>query len=231
METVLAGHTIDRIFIDRSPKSPLHQELLTLLQQRQVPYRLVPTAKLNRLTRKNHQGVVAFRSPINFVPLEEVVQASYEQGKAPLILLLDGITDVKNFGAIVRTAACTGVEVVIVPTQGGASLSGDAMKTSAGALAHVPICRVKSLKGAIQYLQASGLSVLACHEKASKVLYQTDLKGPVAIVLGAEDRGISMGNLALADVEAKIPVVGPIASLNVSVAAAVALYEVVRQRQ
>ncbi len=230
IETIKAGKPIDKIFIDKSARTALHQELLALLRQQQIPYSQVPTIKLDRLTRKNHQGAVALLSPIDFAPLSHVVQASYEQGKTPLILLLDGITDMKNFGAIVRTAACTGVDAVVIPTQGSASLGGDAMKTSAGALSHVPICRVIHLKEAIQYLQASGLQVLACHEKAGGTLYETDLNIPLAIMLGAEDQGISPEYLRLADRHVKIPMWGVIASLNVSVAAAVILYERVRQR-
>lgn len=230
LETIQAGQSIDKVFIDKAAKTPLHKTLLALLKAQQIPYSQVPTVKLQKLTRQNHQGAVALLAPIDFAPLSQVVQTSYELGKSPLILLLDGITDVKNFGAIVRTAACTSVDAVVIPTQGSASVGGDAMKTSAGALAHVPICRVASLREAIAYLQASGLHILACHENAPQSLYATDLNLPLALILGAEDQGIAPAHLRLADAQVKIPMTGPIASLNVSVAAAVVLYEAVRQR-
>ncbi|MEM9416805.1 MAG: 23S rRNA (guanosine(2251)-2'-O)-methyltransferase RlmB [Bacteroidota bacterium] len=231
IETILAGQTIDKVFIDKAASNPLRQELLALIKQHQIPYSLAPATKLNRLTQKNHQGAIAYIAPITLAPLSQIVQGCYEQGKAPLLLLLDGITDVRNFGAIVRTAACTAVDAVVIPSQGSAPISGEAMKTSAGALAHVPICRVGSLREAIQYLRESGLQVMACSEKATDSLYQTDLNLPLAILLGAEDQGIAPQHLQLADKKVQIPIAGPIASLNVAVAAAVVLYEHVRQRK
>ena len=149
IETILAGKAIDKIFIDRTAHSPLHKELRILIRQNDIPYSYVPVVKLNKFTPKNHQGAVAYLAPIALAPLNYVVQASYEKGKTPLILLLDGITDVRNFGAIVRTAACANVDAIVIPSQGSAPVSGEAMKTSAGALAHLPICRVGSLKKAI----------------------------------------------------------------------------------
>ena len=231
IETILAGKTIDKIFIDKAASNPLRKELLALVKQHQIPYSSVPAAKLNKLTTKNHQGVVAYLAPIALASLSHIVQASYEKGSTPLLLLLDGITDVRNFGAIVRTAACTDVDAVVIPSQGSASISGEAMKTSAGALAHLPICRVGSLRAAIQYLRTSGLQIMACHEQAANSLYPTDLTRPLAILLGAEDQGIAPQHLKLADKKVRIPMFGPIASLNVSVAAAVILYEHVRQRK
>jgi 23S rRNA (guanosine2251-2'-O)-methyltransferase len=231
IETILAGQTIDKVFIDNTANTPLHKELVSLIRQQEIPYSHVPTVKLNKLTSKNHQGAVAYLAPIALASLSHVVQASYEKGKTPLVVLLDGITDVRNFGAIVRTAACANVDAVVVPSQGSASVSGEAMKTSAGALAHVPICRVGSLKEAICELQASGLQIIACHAKASNSLYRTDLNLPLAILLGAEDKGIAPQHLKLADKNIRVPMFGPIASLNVSVAAAIILYEHVRQQQ
>jgi 23S rRNA (guanosine2251-2'-O)-methyltransferase len=230
METILAGKPIDKVFIDKAAKSPLHKELLALARKHQVACSYVPIAKLNKLTTKNHQGAVAYLAPIALSSLSHVVQTSYEQGKTPLILLLDGITDVRNFGAIVRTASCANVDAVVIPSQGSASVSGEAMKTSAGALAHLPICKVDSLKEAINYLQESGLQIMACHEKAADSLYHTKLNIPLAILLGSEDKGIAPFHLKLADKGVYIPMGGPIASLNVSVAAAVILYERVRQQ-
>jgi 23S rRNA (guanosine2251-2'-O)-methyltransferase len=231
METILAGKTIDKVFVDRDVRNPLHRELLSLVRQHKIPCSHVPAVKLNKLTTKNHQGAVAYVTPIALASLSHIVQAGYERGQTPLLLLLDGITDVGNFGAIVRTAACTRVDAVVIPIQGSASLSGETMKASAGALAHLPICRVGNLKEAIHELQASGLQVIACHEKATQSLYHTDLNRPLAIILGSEDQGISPQHLRLADENVHIPVLGPIASLNVSVAAAVVLYEHVRQRK
>ena len=231
IETIQAGQSIDKVFIDKAAKTPLHKALLALLREKHIPHSHVPTIKLRKLTPKNHQGAVALLAPIPFAPLDRVVQASYEQGKTPLILLLDGITDVKNFGAIVRTATCTGADALVIPTQGSAAISGDALKASAGALAHTPICRVTHLTEAIQYLQACGLHILACHEKAPQSLYKTDLNRPLALILGAEDQGIAPQHLRQADAQTAIPITGPIASLNVSVAAAIILYEAIRQRQ
>ena len=232
IETILAGKTIDKVFLDKAASNPLRKELMTLIKQHQIPYSLAPGVKLNKLTPKNHQGAVAYLAPIALASLSHVVQTSYEKGKTPLILLLDGITDVRNFGAIVRTAVCTDVDAVVIPSKGSAAISGEAMKTSAGALAHLPICRVGSLKEAIQYLRASGLQIIACHAQGANSLYQTDLNNlPLAILLGAEDQGIALQHLKLADKHVKVPMLGPIASLNVSVAAAVILYEHIRQQK
>jgi 23S rRNA (guanosine2251-2'-O)-methyltransferase len=230
IETILAGKVIDKVFIDKTANTPLHGELLSLIKQRNIPYSHVPSIKLNKLTNKNHQGAVAYLAPIALASLSHVVQASYEKGKTPLILLLDGITDVRNFGAIVRTAACTNVDAIVIPSQGSASVNGEAMKTSAGALAHLPICRVGSLKDAINELKTSGLQVIACHEDAPNSLYHTVLNFPLAIILGAEDHGIAPQHLKLVDNNVHIPMFGPIASLNVSVAAAIILYERIRQQ-
>ncbi|MHA7877351.1 MAG: 23S rRNA (guanosine(2251)-2'-O)-methyltransferase RlmB [Bacteroidota bacterium] len=231
IEAILAGKTIDKVFIDRTASSPIHKELLSLVRQQNIPYSYVPAVKLNKLTAKKHQGVVAYLAPIALASLNHVVQASYEQGKTPLILLLDGITDVRNFGAIVRTATCTSVDALVVPSQGSASISGEAMKASAGALAHLPICRVDSLAKAIDELKASGLQIIACHEQAHGSIYHENLNLPLAVILGAEGRGIAPQHLKLADKCVRIPILGPIASLNVSVAAAVVLYEHIRQQQ
>lgn len=230
IEAIIAGRTIDKVFIDKSARSPLHKELRILLQTYAMPHSYVPRARLNKITPKNHQGAIAYLAPITFSCLNQVVQASYETGKTPCIVLLDGITDVRNFGAIVRTASCADVDAVVIPTQGCASLSGDVMKTSAGALAHVSICRVSKLSMAITLLKACGLKVVACTEHAAQSIYQTTLTLPIAFLLGSEGGGISPHNLQLVDQCMAIPTLGPIASLNVSVAAAVALYECRRQR-
>jgi 23S rRNA (guanosine2251-2'-O)-methyltransferase len=231
IEAIKAGKTVDKLFIDQSAKGETHQELMALIKQNHIPYSRVPTVKLNSLVSQKHQGAVALLAPIALSSLSHIIQATYEQGKSPLIIILDGVTDVRNLGAIVRTAVCVGASALVVPTQGSASIGGDAMKTSAGALAHLPICREPNLQSTIRYLQDSGLQVIACHEKAKEPLYNADFKAPTAIVLGSEDKGISPPLLSSINRHIFIPMLGPIASLNVSVAAAVILYESFRQRQ
>ncbi|TDG93070.1 23S rRNA (guanosine(2251)-2'-O)-methyltransferase RlmB [Cardinium endosymbiont of Culicoides punctatus] len=230
METILAGRTIEKIFLQRALKTPLAKELYDLICKYEIPFSYVPTEKLSRLSHGNHQGVVAIISPIAFAPLEVIIQNTFEKGKIPLILILDGVTDVHNLGAIARTALCMGVDALVIPSHRSASVSGAAMKTSAGALSMLPVCRVASLKVALQYLQESGLAIFACHEKASQELYTSDLRLPAAIILGGEDSGIAVEHLNLATYQIKIPIRGPIASLNVSVATGMILYEVLRQR-
>ena len=231
IESILSGQTVEKVLIANNVNASLHQDLLSLVREKNIPHSYVPKVKINKLTRRNHQGVVAYLSPIVFAPLSQIVQTCYEQGKHPLILLLDGVTDVRNFGAIVRTATCTAVDAIVIPSRRSAAVSGAAMKTSAGALAYLPICRVDNLKAAMHYLQASGLQVIACHEKAGSTLYQTNLDMPLAILLGAEDHGISPQHLKVANKHMQIPIWGPITSLNVATAAAVVLYEHIRQQK
>lgn len=230
IEAVKSEKTLDKIFIQRGLKGDLLQELKQILQQNQLPISYVPIEKLNRITKKNHQGVVAVVSPIEFCPLEEMVVSVFESGKTPLFLVLDHLTDVRNLGAIIRTAECTGVSGIILPKKGGASVGGDAVKTSAGAIFNVPICKVENLKDAVYFLQSSGVKVVGATEKTSQLLYNESFTEPVAIVMGAEDTGISAGLLKTLDARAKLPMFGQIGSLNVSVACGAFLYEVVRQR-
>ena len=231
IEAIRAGKDIDKVLIDRAARGDLRRELLSLVREQQIAYSQVPVAKLTRLTNQKHQGAIARLASIGWASISHVVQASYEQGRTPLVLILDNVTDVRNLGAIVRTAACAGVDAIVIPTQGSASVGDDAMKTSAGALAHVPICRVANLLDTIAYLQASGLQVMAFHDKAATSLYQTELHVPLAIVVGSEEKGIRAELLQSADKQISIPMVGAMGSLNVSVAVAVALYESFRQRQ
>lgn len=191
----------------------------------------MPVEKLNRLTRKNHQGVFAFISPINFHKTDNVIQDVFEKGENPLFIILDRVTDVRNFGAIIRTAECSGVQAVIVPEKGSAAINGDALKTSAGALHNIPICREFNLKATIEYLKNCGLQIVGCTEKTDDMIYQPDFSVPTAIIMGSEKDGISPEYLKLCDHKAKIPINGTISSLNVSVSAGVILYEAVRQRQ
>jgi 23S rRNA (guanosine2251-2'-O)-methyltransferase len=230
MEAIEAGKEIERIFIHRQARGEAMQELKKLLKQQNISWQEVPVEKLNKLTRNNHQDVVCFISSISYVSLEEIVQSVFDKGKTPLILLLDRITDVRNFGAIARTAECSGVDAIVIPEQGAAQVSGDAIKTSAGALNIIPVSRVRNLRNAVSYLKESGLRIYAATEKANKFTYEVDYTSPAAIIMGSEENGIANDLLNLADEKIKIPMAGTIASLNVSVACGMVLHEVLRQR-
>jgi 23S rRNA (guanosine2251-2'-O)-methyltransferase len=208
----------------------LFTELWKLVRLKRINYKHVPLEKINRLTRKNHQGVFAFISPIDFHNIEDVVPALYEQGKNPLILVLDRITDVRNFGAIARTAECAGVDAIIIPEQNAAAINADAIKTSAGALHKITVCRTWNLKLALQFMKESGIQLVGCTEKTQDLMYKPDYTPPTAIILGSEEDGVSPEFLKICDARAKIPLAGKIASLNVSVATGIILYEVIRQR-
>ncbi|MEL6561280.1 MAG: 23S rRNA (guanosine(2251)-2'-O)-methyltransferase RlmB [Bacteroidota bacterium] len=230
IETIKSGKTIDKVFTQRGLTNPLIKELYQLIAERDIPNAKVPVEKLNRITMKNHQGAIGFISPVDFVSLENVVMNAFEKGEDPFILILDRITDVRNFGAIARTAECAGVHAIVVPTKGAAQIGSDAMKTSAGALNYLSVCRENNLKDAIMQLKESGLKVFACTEKSSEVVYEENMSGPIAIIMGSEEDGVSPAYLKLCDGAVKIPMNGQIDSLNVSVATAVITYEVVRQR-
>lgn len=230
IEALNSGKELDTLFIQKGLKSDNFSELWDLIRKHRVNYKHVPVEKLNRLTRKNHQGVFAFISPILFHRTENIIPQLFEQGKTPLILILDRITDVRNFGAITRTAECSGVNAIIVPEKGSAAINGDAMKTSVGALASVPICREFNLKATIDFLRQSGLQIVGCTEKTNQFIYKVDYKLPTAIILGSEEDGISEEYLKLCNFKTKIPLAGSIDSLNVSVSAGVILYEAIRQR-
>ncbi|HHZ64129.1 MAG TPA: 23S rRNA (guanosine(2251)-2'-O)-methyltransferase RlmB [Flavobacteriales bacterium] len=230
IEALNSGKEIERIFVQKGLQGENAQSLLQLLKQRRISYQLVPIEKLNRVTRKNHQGVVCLMSPITYSTVEDVLPFVYEKGETPFILILDGITDVRNFGAITRTAECAGVHAIVIPEKGGAQINSDAIKTSAGALHKIPICRVQSLVKAIEFLKSSGLKIVACTEKGNKEIHYLKYNDPVALVMGSEKDGISDACLRIADEIASIPIKGEIGSLNVSVATGIALYEVLRQR-
>jgi 23S rRNA (guanosine2251-2'-O)-methyltransferase len=230
LEALEANKDIDKIFVQKGLKGDLWQELSTALRARNMGVKTVPLEKLDRLTRKNHQGVVAFLSPITFDNLEDVVTSAFEKGEVPLVMILDHLTDVRNFGAIVRTAECAGVHAIVVPEQGAAAINGDAVKTSAGALMRVPICRSTHLRDAAYLCQQMGLQLVGCTEKTSEEIYTPDYTKPTAIIMGNEETGISNNLIKIADYLAKIPMLGEIGSLNVSVSAGVILYEAVRQR-
>lgn len=230
MEAIGSNEPIDKIFIQKGLQGTLSRELEKLVRKKDISVSYVPLEKLNRLTQNNHQGVVAKISPIPFHNFEELVEEVVGNKKSPLFLLLDQLSDVRNFGAIIRTAECTGVDGIVIQKRGSAPLTSDTIKTSAGAAFKVPIAKVDHIKDAVYYLQASGIKVVAATEKTEKTIYGLALNQPLAIVMGSENLGISPSILKASDYSAKLPMLGDIGSLNVSVACGVFLYEVVRQR-
>lgn len=230
LEAVDAGKEIEKIVIQKGLQNDQVKTLLITLKKLKIPYKFVPREKLNRITRKNHQGIICYLSPIQFKSLENVVETAYGEGRDPFLVILDRITDVRNFGAIARTLECVGADALVIQSHGNALVGGDAMKTSAGALNLVPVCREENLKQTIKNLKQSGLQIIGCTEKTDQMIYGADLSGPIAIVLGSEEDGISSEYLKLCDGKVKIPLFGKIESLNVSVSAGIILYEILRQR-
>ncbi len=230
IEGIRAGKDIEKILIKTGLKGELVGELLHQARQNKVPWQYVPMEKINRIHSGNHQGVIAFVSPITYDKIENILPGKFEQGINPFILILDQITDVRNFGAIARSAECAGVHAIIVPEKGSAMINADAIKTSAGALNILPVVRTSSLKNTVQFLKESGLSIVAATEKAASDYYRVNMNGPLAIIMGSEESGISNELLRAADYLVKIPLKGKIESLNVSAAASVILFEVVKQR-
>ncbi len=231
IEAVKSGQHLERVFIQKSLKGDLYKELMQALHQSTTPISKVPSERINKFTKKNHQGVVALISPIQYHSLEHLVPRLFEEGKNPLILVLDEITDVRNFGAIGRTAECLGVHGLVIPSRGGAQVNEDAVKTSAGAFNYLPVCREKSLLDAIRFLQESGINIVCCSEKTDNSLDQINFTVPTAIIMGSEERGISDDIIDMSNEIAKVPMSGSIESLNVGVAAGMALYEIQRQRK
>ncbi|MHB9056744.1 MAG: 23S rRNA (guanosine(2251)-2'-O)-methyltransferase RlmB [Paludibacteraceae bacterium] len=230
IEAIQAGKEIEKIMIRRDMTNELSRSLYAALEDRVVPVQKVPLEKLNLLTSKNHQGVIAFISPVSFQRLEDIIPLIYEEGRVPFVVVLDGITDVRNFGAIARTCECAGVDALVIPSRGGAAINADAIKTSAGALMNIPVCREDNLKEALQFLAASGLKLVATTEKASDVYTEISYAEPAAIIMGSEEEGIDPEHLRVCDNLVRIPILGKIESLNVSVAAGVMIYEAIRQR-
>ena len=230
LEAIDAGKEIDKILIKRDILSELSRELFAAVKGTNIPVQRVPVEKLNRITRKNHQGVIAFVSAVEYASVETFVPYLFEEGKDPLLVLLDGITDVRNFGSIARTCECAGVDAIIIPSHGSVTVNADAVKTSAGALHTLPVCREKNITETIKYLKASGFRIVCATERGKINYTQSDFNVPVCIVMGAEDTGIPSEHLALCDDWVSIPQFGNIESLNVSVATGVILYEAVRQR-
>ncbi len=230
MEAIEAGKDIDKVLIKKDLNGELASELFGMIRANRILSQRVPLERLNKITRKNHQGVIAVLSAVTYHRLDHLVPQLYEDGVLPFIVVLDGITDVRNFGAIARTCECAGVDAIVIPEHGSVSVGGDAVKTSAGALHHLPVCRERSTAGAVRFLKDNGYRIVAASEKVDINYTQVDYTVPVAIVMGAEDIGISPEVLKLCDTFVSIPQFGHIGSLNVSVAAGVIMYEVVRQR-
>lgn len=230
VEALSSGKDFDKMFIKRELRNEAVKSIIKTAKERGIPCQFVPEEKLNKLTNKNHQGIVAFLSQIEYVELEQLIPTIYEDARMPFFVILDGITDVRNFGAIARTCQCVGVDAIIIPCKGSVSVTGDAIKTSAGALMKIPVCRVSSIAESIKLLQNYGVKVFVASEKNNTVYTDVNYSEAVAIVMGAEDVGPSDDSLRLSDEIITIPQVGEIGSLNVSVASAVIMYEVFRQR-
>jgi 23S rRNA (guanosine2251-2'-O)-methyltransferase len=231
IEAIQSGKNIDKIYLQKELSGPLFKELQHLASKKDINFSYVPVEKLNKLTSGNHQGAVAKISPVEFRNFEELVEEILEDpAKIPMFLLLDQITDARNFGAIIRTAECSGVHGIIIQNKGGAPVNADTIKTSAGAVFKIPICKVNHIKDAVYFMQSSGINVVAATEKTQSTLYDTNFKLPTALVMGSEDRGVNPSVLKIVDEKAKLPMFGTIASLNVSVACGAFLYEIVRQR-
>ena len=230
LESIKSGKTIEKIFIQKNVVKETIQEIKLLASKYKLNISLVPKEKLNRITRKNHQGIICYISPISYQPINEIIQRSYENGKDPIVLILDRVTDIRNFGSITRVAESAKVDAIIIPEKGRALITSDSVKTSAGALNYLPICKVKSLKNTIKSLKDSGLNIVSCSDKATKNIYSVDFTSPTVIILGSEKDGISENLLELSNNQVKIPMFGKIDSLNVSTSASIILYELIRQR-
>ncbi|MGN0310237.1 MAG: 23S rRNA (guanosine(2251)-2'-O)-methyltransferase RlmB [Bacteroides sp.] len=229
IEALQAGKEIDKILVKRDIQSELSKELFAALKGTTIPVQRVPVERLNRITKKNHQGVVAFISPVTYQQAEQLVPFLFEQGKNPFFIALDGVTDVRNFGAIARTCECAGVDAILIPSRDSVSVNADAIKTSAGALHKLPVCRELNLTNTLRFLKESGFRLIAATEKGDYDYTQADYTGPLCIIMGAEDKGVSYDNLALCDEWVKIPMRGTIESLNVSVAAGILIYEAIKE--
>jgi 23S rRNA (guanosine2251-2'-O)-methyltransferase len=230
IEAITSGKEIETLYVQRGLTGDLYHELKKIVAEYQLSAQFVPVEKLDRMTPKNHQGAVAVISPITYHKVENIIPEIYEKGEVPLILVLDSVTDVRNMGAIARTAECAGVHAIVIPGKGSAQINADAVKTSAGALYKIPVCRHDNFVQTVKFLQESGLQIVCCTEKTNDYIYKPDYTAPTAIVMGSEDEGIRNELIRSADHLAKIPMFGEIESLNVSVSAGVILYEAIRQR-
>lgn len=231
IEAIKAGKHIDRLLIKQGLQGALYHELMTEVRNNNIVYQIVPVERIELVTRKNHQGVLAWLSLIEYQHIDNLLPMIFERGEDPLIIALDGVSDVRNFGAIVRSAECLGAHAVLIPEKGSARITSDAVKTSAGALHSLPVCREKSIVRSVGLLKDSGLKIICAAEKSGSLITEVDLKGPLVLILGSEDKGISRELLSLADNIVRIPMTGSIGSLNVSVAAGILMYETGRQRK
>jgi len=230
IEAINSGVEVDKVFIQKEAQGNLMKELFVALKKNNISFNYVPVEKLNRYTVNNHQGIVATIAPIKFYSIEKLLEEVTEKTEKPLFLVLDGISDARNFGAIIRTAECTGVNGIIISKTGAAPVNGDTVKTSAGAVFNIPICKVDHVKDAVFYLQSSDIALVAATEKTEDTIYDMDFNRAVAIIMGSEDKGINPSVLKIVDNKAKLPMFGTISSLNVSVACGAFLYEAIRQR-
>lgn len=230
LEALNAGKDIEKIMLSREVRNPQVREITGIAEQREIPVQKVPNEKLDSFTKANHQGIIAFVSMIEYQPIEDLLMRCFESGRQPMFIVLDRITDVRNFGAIARSAECAGVDALIIPSRGSAQINADAIKTSAGALNIIPVHRSPNLKDTLRYLKDSGVKLIAVTEHGSTDYGTTDLTGPVAFILGSEEDGISPEYLKLCNERIKIPLTGTISSLNVSVAAGIIIFETLRQR-
>jgi 23S rRNA (guanosine2251-2'-O)-methyltransferase len=231
IEAIKAGKQIDRLLIKQGLQGPLYQELMAEVRSSGTNYQIVPLERIELVTRKNHQGVLAWLALIEFQHITNILPAIFEKGEDPLIIALDGVSDVRNFGAIVRSADCLGAHAIIIPEKGSARITADAIKTSAGALHTFSVCRERSIVRTVEYLKESGLRIICADEKRGDLAPNADMSGPCVLVMGSEDKGISRELNDLADVNVRIPMSGNIGSLNVSVASGILMYEIARQRQ
>lgn len=230
IEALRSGKKFDKILLKTGLEGPQFRELMELVNAVEIPYQWVPVEKLNRTTKGAHQGVIAFVAQIEYVDIEQLINNALGRSKSPLLMILDGVSDVRNLGAIARSLEVAGGQGIIVPAKGGAAINAEAVKASAGALMRIDTCKVSNLRLAIFALQQAGFKIVAASEKSEKYMYDVDMTGPVAIVMGSEGTGISKGILPLCDEMAKVPQSGEIGSLNVSVASAIMAFEAVRQR-
>ncbi|NLM92086.1 MAG: 23S rRNA (guanosine(2251)-2'-O)-methyltransferase RlmB [Bacteroidales bacterium] len=230
IEALEKGERPEKVLIQQGLIGENYQQMFQIIRQEKIPFQMVPVEKLNRVTRKNHQGVIAFIALISYQPLHQLLPMIYDRGEFPLLVLLDRVTDVRNLGAIARSAECFGAHGLVIPDKGSAPVNADAIKTSAGALSRIPVCREGNILETIAFLKESGIRIVAASEKSREEAFNADLKGPLAVLMGSEDKGISPSLLRMADSVVSIPMSGKTASLNVSVAAGIFLYEVHRQR-
>ncbi len=231
MESLEEGKIPEKVFIQKGLTGSNFQKLFQIIREKEIPFQMVPQEKLNRITGKNHQGVIAQVAIIEYQKLENLLPAVYEKGEIPLLVVLDKVTDVRNLGAIARSAECAGAHAIVIGEKSSAPVNADAVKTSAGALSRIPVCKERDLMEAIAFLKESGITTLATNEKAKQTIYKEKLTGPLAIIMGSEDKGVSKALLNMADKTVSIPQKGKTGSLNVSVATGIVLFEAVRQQE